>query len=150
MISSLEGLQLVMERLRLDLVVIKRTRDKGQEPWHVAFGQPSDRTHGRLGTGSSIAEAAEEAITAAEAIDANDTATAQSIRQERAVRRIAIGDYVVLGEGECVRVTDRAALIEIDSASYWFPLSVLRDAPYTGWTGEVICKRWFAEKESLV
>lgn len=151
-VSSLEGLQLAMERMHLDLLVIKRTRDKGQEPWHVAFGHIQDRSHGRLGTGQSLASAAEEAINTAESLAAEDLTRSRAIREERRVRQIAIGDYLVLGEAECIRVSDKAACLRLewdDDVEKWFPLSTLRDGMYTGWRGEVVVKRWFAERENL-
>ena len=63
-------------------------------------------------------------------------------------------DACSLGEAECVRETDAAILVELDSGDKkWLPKSIIHDDSEVwkeGQTGELVVDRWFAEKEKLV
>lgn len=60
---------------------------------------------------------------------------------------------VSLGEGECVRETDLAILVKLETGeSKWLPKSQMHDDSEV-WkpeqSGDVVVKRWWAEKEGL-
>lgn len=65
------------------------------------------------------------------------------------------GDACSLGEGRVKRATEKALLVELeDGSEVWIPRSVVHDDSEVyddgeASEGEVVVKRWFAEKESL-
>lgn len=63
-------------------------------------------------------------------------------------------DPVSLGEGKAIRETDKAILVALESGEQkWLPKSQIHDDSEV-WSeeqsGDVVVKRWFAEKEGLV
>lgn len=54
-----------------------------------------------------------------------------------------------MGQGKCTRDTERAILVVIDDRSIWIPKSCVHDDSEVwepGQEGEVVTKRWWAEK----
>lgn len=54
-----------------------------------------------------------------------------------------------MGEGKCTRDTEKALLVKIDGKDVWIPKSVVHDDSEVyevGHEGEVIVRRWWAEK----
>ncbi len=68
---------------------------------------------------------------------------------------MASNDAESLGQGQCVRQTDRAILVALESGEEkWIPSSVVHDDSEVydandNATGEVVVQRWWAEKEGL-
>lgn len=59
----------------------------------------------------------------------------------------------VMGNGKCIRATDKAVLVRIGDNETWIPQSVVHDDSEV-WTagseGKVVVKKWWAEKNGHV
>jgi len=57
--------------------------------------------------------------------------------------------YVVL-EGQTMRETEKAVLINFDDDEQWVPKSLLEDWPDEDCIGDIIVKEWWARQEGFV
>ena len=53
-------------------------------------------------------------------------------------------------EGQTMRETEKAVLINFDGDEQWVPKSLLEDWPDEGRIGDIIVKEWWARQEGFV
>lgn len=61
-------------------------------------------------------------------------------------------DAVVVGRANVLRSTEKALLVELEGEEKWIPKSCIHDDSEVyddGHEGELVLKKWFAEKEGL-
>lgn len=59
----------------------------------------------------------------------------------------------VMGNGKCIRATDRAVLVRIGDKEIWIPQSVVHDDSEVfkeGDEGKIVTKQWWAERNGHV